>query len=105
MSVVKITFEGQTRSIGAWALRKGLNHTTLRSRIDGGWPLEQAFSAPPARGRFRMVEFDGRTQSVTAWAKETGIPFKTLHFRLTKCGWTIERALKTPLRTKKSKPQ
>lgn len=39
---------------------------------------------------------DGRTQPIRAWAAELGINEQTLHERL-KRGWTVERALTTPL--------
>lgn len=48
----------------------------------------------------RLITHDGKTQCVAAWAEETGIHTATLSNRL-KCGWSIEKALTTPIRRKK----
>lgn len=44
----------------------------------------------------RLITFNGRTQTLVEWSEETGLNYKTLDTRLTN-GWSIERALTTPL--------
>lgn len=44
----------------------------------------------------RMLTLAGTTQCVSAWAEETGINRKTILFRLNS-GWSVEKALTTPL--------
>jgi hypothetical protein len=44
----------------------------------------------------RLVSHDGRTQCLAAWAEEKGLGWETLSCRLAR-GWTVERALNTPL--------
>ena len=44
----------------------------------------------------RNITFNNKTQILADWAKEIGINIDTLWRRL-KCGWSIERALTTPL--------
>jgi len=46
--------------------------------------------------RNRRLTFQGETHTVTEWAHFRGLPFGCLHARL-RSGWSIERALTTPL--------
>lgn len=50
------------------------------------------------RREHRMLTYDGRTQCLSAWAEEMGIDTGTLHRRLGRYGWSVERALSTPVR-------
>ncbi len=43
--VRKLTYNGETLSIGDWASKLGINRCTLRLRLDKGWPLEEVFSS------------------------------------------------------------
>lgn len=45
----------------------------------------------------RMLTFRGTTQCMAAWADELGLSYKALRSRIAR-GWTIERAMTTPLR-------
>lgn len=40
--------------------------------------------------------YDGRTQTAAQWAREIGLTYFTLYGRLSR-GWSIERAITTPL--------
>jgi len=46
----------------------------------------------------RQLECDGRTMTFGQWELETGIPVQTLYKRIFELGWTVERALQTPVR-------
>jgi hypothetical protein len=43
--------------------------------------------------RNHMLTFKGKTQSVALWAEEIGIRQRLLHARVTRLGWSVERAL------------
>ena len=45
------------------------------------------------------LEFQGEKKLAFEWAKEKGIPLMTLKARLQMYGWTVERALTTPVGT------
>ena len=49
------------------------------------------------------LTFDGKTQCMAAWAEEIGVHRRTLWYRLDK-GWSVERALTTPLNKRFSHP-
>lgn len=44
----------------------------------------------------RIITYQGRSQCIAAWAEEFGMPTHSLHQRL-KRGWSIDKALTTPL--------
>lgn len=46
----------------------------------------------------RLLDFDGRRQCIAAWGRELGITGNTIRARLDKFGWSIEKALTTPVR-------
>lgn len=40
-----LTFQGRTQSMAAWAEETGIPYHRLRSRLNIGWPVEQALAA------------------------------------------------------------
>jgi hypothetical protein len=50
----------------------------------------------------KILELDGEEKSVAEWAREYGLNTGTLTFRLRR-GWSVERAIKTPLHREKSR--
>lgn len=49
----------------------------------------------------RLLTFNGKAQNMKQWATEIGIPYVTLYQRLSKQGWSVERALtETPVESK-----
>ncbi|WP_374712976.1 hypothetical protein [Symbiobacterium terraclitae] len=46
--------------------------------------------------RSKLVTFRGRTMTLKDWAEELGLPYHLLQVRLTKYGWSVERAFTTP---------
>ncbi len=51
----------------------------------------------------KMVEFRGVTKPLTTWAEEIGISVTLLSARLGRLGWTIERAMTTPVKHRRVK--
>lgn len=50
----RLTYNGETRSLAAWAEATGVPASTLRVRIDVlGWPIDRALSTPPVRSAMR----------------------------------------------------
>lgn len=48
----------------------------------------------------KQITFRGKTQNLSQWAKELGIPRTALSNRIHVSGWSIERALTTPVKKK-----
>ena len=53
--------------------------------------------------RNTKLTLNGRTQLLCEWSEETGIKASTLCYRLYKLGWSVEKALTTPVRGTKVK--
>lgn len=45
----------------------------------------------------RLLSYKGKTQCLSDWAAEIGIDRRTIAKRIDKLGWTIEKALSTPV--------
>lgn len=45
----------------------------------------------------RAIEWLGETRTLTEWARRLEMPMKTLWARLYVCGWSVNRALSTPI--------
>jgi len=48
--------------------------------------------------KIKELTFNGKTQTIKEWAAELNIPWPTLYDRVNRNGWTIEKALTTPVR-------
>ncbi len=65
-----------------WATRKEQNRNTRRNHY---------------------ITHDGKTQCLSAWAEEFNINYNTLYSRIFRSGWSIEKALTTPIQNKGKK--
>lgn len=50
----------------------------------------------------RIIEFRGKRLCLVDWQRETGIPHELIRARIDRLGWTVARALTTPVRRKAS---
>lgn len=48
--------------------------------------------------KIKELTFNGKTQTIKEWAAELNMPWPTLYDRVNRNGWTIEKALTTPVR-------
>lgn len=53
----------------------------------------------------RMITYNGRTQTLAQWSDETGIGRTTISARISKYGWSVDKALTSPAGKGKSTPQ
>lgn len=49
----KVAFNGETLSLPEWAERIGIRRESLRDRLDSGWTVERALTAPRTEARLR----------------------------------------------------
>lgn len=45
----------------------------------------------------RLLTYGGDTKTLAEWAERTGLPYHTLKARLSRYGWSLERAMATPV--------
>lgn len=79
--------------------------TLDRKDNNAGYSPENCrWATPKEQGRntrcSRLITWNGRTQCVVEWAEEIGISPPRVYQRL-EAGWTVERALTTPVRAKR----
>jgi len=95
-NVRKLTYNGETLSIGEWAKKLGIDRSTLRLRLDKGWPLDEVFSRETSfvpRSKTRMLTCNGETLPMRAWARRLRIVHSTIAKRIDKQGWTMEQVV------------
>ena len=49
------------------------------------------------RRGLRLLTHDGETLCIAEWSERSGIPQETFRSRITKCGWSVARALSEPV--------
>jgi hypothetical protein len=86
-----------------WAARNGYKNglTIERMDVNGNYEPNNCTWIPLARQasntrRNRKITYEGKTMILRDWAKHFGIKYATLKNRF-HLGWSIEKALKTPL--------
>ena len=93
----KITFNGRTMGLNAWAKEIGMRWSSLDKRLKT-MPLARALSPDRVsnheRKNVRMLTANGQTKPLTVWARELGVSHTSLIERLDR-GWTVERAVST----------
>lgn len=89
--------------------RPSLTHSVGRKENDGPYSPENTFWATPQeQGRNKrsnyLITWMGRAQCLVAWAKELKIHPQTLRDRLEVSGWSVEKAMTTPVRQRRILP-
>lgn len=87
-----------------WSLKNGYESNLTLDRIDGNldyspdncrwasWEQQEN-----NRCNNHVISFDGKTMTLSQWARAIGIHPKTLSRRIVDKGWSVEKALTTPL--------
>lgn len=94
---------GETLAVHEWSERTGIPATVISSRLYAGWSPERAVGTPARRRRRtgrRGVVIGGERLTVREWSERTGIPANIIYVRLSR-GWTLERAVGTPVRPRR----
>ena len=79
------------------AARCGMDQQVLYNRLNHGWSLEQAVSAPVKRRPEPVVEVFGERHTLAAWATMRNLPLYVVKNRI-KDGWSVEAALSEPVK-------
>jgi len=92
---------GEVFTISEWSERLNIPDTTIHSRLSNGYSEQEAIKNGTL-ARQHLLSFDGKTLTLAEWSSLIGVPYETLRHRVSYLGWSVERALTTPLRPKKS---
>lgn len=98
---IHVTIDGETLILSEWCERLGLNYKSVHTRISAGWDVADALLSPPVfNPRVFLeisVEHGGKSMTVGEWIAANGIKRSTAYTRINSLGWTIERAVTTPV--------
>lgn len=89
-----IECNGIKKTISEWSRETGLSSNCIADRLKSGWSTEDAISKPCLVEK-KMYEYNGESHTIGEWAKIYGLHIDCLRGRLTKLGWSIEKALTT----------
>ena len=91
-----------------WALSSGYEETLTLDRIDvnGDYCPENCRwithkEQQSNKRNNRMLTYNGETHTAAEWARKLNMDYLLLHNRITRLGWSAEKALTTPARRKK----
>jgi len=76
-----LSYKGETLTAAQWADRAGLPRQQVANRINRGWSIEKALTAPLEQ-RATSLTIDGVSRTVTEWSKAAGTPRTTINNRL-----------------------
>lgn len=88
----------------AWAMTNGYDETLTIDRVDSSkdycpencrWADRKTQNNNTSRNHW--ITFDGQTKTMAQWSEITGISYAAIKSRLNKHGWSVERALTTPV--------
>lgn len=92
---IKVTIDGETKTISRWASENGLSYSTVYQRHRDGNHDDQLtasrenFLRPKSTG---SVELNGITDTYAGWSQRTGIKASTIAMRI-RYGWSVEKSL------------
>lgn len=103
-----LTYNGESMCLKDWAHKIGIHPRSLAHRLTSGWSVERALSTPPVTPNNRcdtvMLTLDGITLPLQEWARTLDIKPSTIYQRINLLGWTVEKALTTPVRQQRNTP-
>lgn len=91
-----------------WAMNSGYSDdlTIERIDVDGNYCPDNCtwISKSGQAGNRRSchyISYNGEVKTLNEWCKEMNLPYKNIHNRITKLGWSFERAISEPIHVEK----
>ena len=91
-----VIFEDKEYTLAELSDKAGIKSGTISLRLDKGMIPEKAVYTS-LNYDYIKVEMGGERHNLKKWCEKLNLPYKTIHIRI-KRGWSIERALETPVR-------
>lgn len=85
---VKVTIDGVTKYLSAWAHQFGVQISTASLRHKQGLRGMEIFTS-----KVKSISHEGITDTIRGWSKRTGIKPTTIAMRINKYGWSVQKAL------------
>ena len=101
---IPYTYQGETRCLSEWAAILGIRYNTLCARVSRGITGDELFE-PVGVAKYgrkgTKYTVDGHTGYIYELAEIFGMKYPTVAGRIQR-GFSLEKALKTPLHTKEA---
>lgn len=95
-----IKWNNESKTLAQWSRKLNIPRTVIESRLGYlKWSVKKSLSTPVTKKA--VYEYKGVSLTSGQWAKKIGINESTLLSRLSK-GWSVKKALETPLKSKQS---
>lgn len=88
-----VTYRGETKDLMTWCEELGLKYDPVHHRITHGWDVETAFTKP----------LTSEVESFASVCRRHGIKDTVVYDRINRLGWTLEKALNTPVHVQKKR--
>jgi len=95
-------YNGKSQPLSDWAREYNISISALNSRLGRGWSFGQALNTP-LYSQAKLWKYKGESKPMSYWARKCGINQTTLDNRVGKLGWSLEKALTTPVKTRRPK--
>lgn len=95
-SNVWVTYHGKRIQVIELCEELGRDAKVIRERLHRGEDIHSALRV----NRLADITYKGKTQNLVEWAKEMGLPRTTLQSRMNELGWSVDKAMTTPHRTR-----
>lgn len=96
---VFIEYGGKRLCLKDWGRETGIRWLTIRKRLELGWTVKDALTAPVGSKRkvFHILSHNGESLPIGKWAERLGLSNSTVILSRLQRGWTTERALTTTI--------
>lgn len=99
-SNVVVTYAGRSQTIFEWARELNMPPRTLWSRLRvNDWSVADALTTPvnKTNRRASIMTYNGRTDTIFNLARQAGLNPVVVTSRIRKWGWSVDKALSTPI--------
>jgi hypothetical protein len=97
---VFLEYNGERHTLAQWGMITGLGKSTIISRKNKGWSVEQILTTPKLcrnASNPRIIEYNGEGHSIREWSEIFNIPRQRIDKRIG-AGWNLEEVFNKPPR-------
>lgn len=98
---VRVIYKNKKTTIKKLANDFGINESTLRSRLLKGFSLDESLNANFVISK-NMYEYKGQKKTLAEYSRQYNISYPALCTRISSYGWSVARAIETPIRKSKN---
>ena len=90
---IRVVHQGQSLLLKDFCKLQGIKYSCAWKRLKNGYPVERISE----RNLYEKIEWQGQVMTYSEAAKVAGLKRKTLQNRIKIQGWSVEKAMTTPV--------